>query len=383
MMKRTSNTASATTNGSSNTRKDSHKKYTTTSTTMMMLWTVMAFFLGCFVTATLILNVQLSSVDPQEQHRLVGATTSTNRVLSTMTANGPAAQTQQQLLRNTNEKDSLSQSVASSNVNIINDTGSILQGIRILVVLVAFDFSQIPHLEEVVDGYHDVCTAGAGRVDVHIHTTLPWPVPLLDLWNTRFPCPAFSVRIVIKPKHLRLHLVDCHRQTFYDHIDDYDLFIYSEDDIRVRPTTVASYLWETQRIQQAMHAIQNDNNKQSPSAADYNVGIVRYEYNYPANVVIDDNTRHATQNVTRVYWEHSGFKRPVWKSAIEPLSRQPSSFLTEQYVTMKNHHQGMFLATRELLLAWKERCDFHIASNRPGRGSQPTEGTQRVWYVLL
>ena len=86
--------------------------------------------------------------------------------------------------------------------------------------------------------------------------------------------------------------------------------------------------------------------------------------------------------MTRVYWEHSGFKRregakfPAWEGAVIPLKQEP---LQKDYITMKNHHQGMFLATRDLLLAWKERCEFHIATNRPGKGPQPTEGTQRVW----
>ena len=48
---------------------------------------------------------------------------------------------------------------------------------------------------------------------------------------------------------------------------------------------------------------------------------------------------------------------------------------------MANHHQGMFLATRDLLLAWKDRekCNFDVVKNRPGTNSQPAEGTQRVW----
>lgn len=62
------------------------------------------------------------------------------------------------------------------------------------------------------------------------------------------------------------------------------------------PRTVATYLSETQKV----------TDKLGPEkASDFNVGIVRYEYNYPSNIIIDDGTRHATQNVTRVYWEHS------------------------------------------------------------------------------
>jgi hypothetical protein len=50
-------------------------------------------------------------------------------------------------------------------------------------------------------------------------------------------------------------------------------------------------------------------------AVDFNVGIVQYEYNYPSNlVVMDDKTPHATENVTRIYWEHGQYPSilPMW-----------------------------------------------------------------------
>mmetsp|Transcript_28629 Transcript_28629/g.78638 ORF Transcript_28629/g.78638 Transcript_28629/m.78638 type:complete len:495 (+) Transcript_28629:356-1840(+) len=265
------------------------------------------------------------------------------------------------------------QSSSSSNIN--TTTAAVLENLRILVVLVAFDFSQLPHLEEVLDAYHDAAVAGA-TVDVHIHATVAYPVTLIDMWNDRFADAKFQVTIVLKPKSLRLHLVDCHRQTFYDNLQKYDLFVYSEDDIRVSPTVIASYVLETRNIERLLEQRQQQQQQQyKPS--DFNVGIVRYEYDYPSNVIIDDKTRHATQNVTRVYWEHSGFDRPdIVPNAVKQVDQPP---LSRDYVTMKNHHQGMYLATRALLQEWKERCQFDIATNRPGKGSQPTEGTQRVW----
>jgi hypothetical protein len=165
--------------------------------------------------------------------------------------------------------------------------------------------------------------------------------------------------------------VDCHRTLFYERLEQYDLFVYTEDDIRVTPSTVAAYLSETARVRQLVQGT-----KYKPS--DFNVGIVRYEYSYPPNVVIDDNTRHATVNVSRVYWEHSAFERPVVPNAVLEVNQPP---LAAEYVTMKNHHQGMFLATRELLVEWQDRkgCNFATIRDRPGRGFQPTEGTQRVW----
>jgi hypothetical protein len=212
-------------------------------------------------------------------------------------------------------------------------------------------------------------------VDVVIHSTVAYPVALIDLFNTRLlnACHGiFSMQIILKPPSMRLHLVDCHRDLFYEKIDEYDLFIYTEDDIRVTPKTVGAYLDETKRIQSIVGKKKSSN---------YNVGIVRYEYNFPSNTIINDKTRHATRNVTRVYWEHS---INVEKPFPDCADAVPSPPLDQTHVHMKNHHQGMFLATRFLLQEWKTRpgCEFDKVRNRPGmknRPSQPSEGTQRVW----
>lgn len=275
-----------------------------------------------------------------------------------------------------NQKISVSSSSSSSSStsltpNKSSSTKNILNGKNILVAIAAFDFSQIPHLEDVLDGYRDVCESGA-RVDVVIHTTVPWPVSLIDLLNTRLYCTIpdnFNVKISIHSPALRLHLVDLHRTLFYDQLEKYDLFVYTEDDIRVRPTTLAAYLEETNNIIDVVGEKDSSN---------YNVGIVRYELNFPTNVIIDDKTRHATQDVTRVYWEH--LAKPVFPKAV----RSTDGKLTDKYVSMGNAHQGMFIATRDLLKAWKVRngCQFDVVRDRPGmknKPSQPTEGTQRVW----
>jgi hypothetical protein len=252
---------------------------------------------------------------------------------------------------------------------------SILDGTRILIDIAAFDFSQLPHMEEVLDAYLDLCAAGA-KVDVYIHATVAYPVTLIDLLNSRLHCnnpsprAGFTVTVVLVSSNVRLHLVDFHRPLFYEHIDEYDLFVYTEDDIRVSPRTVAAYMAETERVRATVGP---------DEASDYNVGVTRYEYSFPTNLVIDDKTRHATQNVTRVYWEHS-WHPPIPKS-MDAVSQEP---FKRTHVHMKNHHQGMFLATRDLLKAWKDRpgCEFDKVKNRPGlkkQPSQPAEGTQRVW----
>jgi len=70
--------------------------------------------------------------------------------------------------------------------------------------------------------------------------------------------------------------------------------------------------------------------------------------------------------------------KPLLKAQQQQQHKQHT---IDHYVHMKNHHQGMFLATPQLLLAWKARpqCRFDLVTDRPGGHSQPSEGTQRVW----
>jgi len=253
----------------------------------------------------------------------------------------------------------------------ISSTNAILSDLRILIAIAAYDFSQMPHLEEVLDAYGDLCATGA-YVDVIIHATVPYPLVLIDLLNTRLRnCAShFSLKVILVSPTVRLHLVDLHRPMFYDKLEEYDLFIYTEDDIRISPKLIASYLTETKVLQDRIGY---------DASLNYNVGMVRYEYNFPSNVAMDDKTRHATQNVTRVYWEHS-YKSPAVPKVVDIVGKDGKSpQVLSEYVHMKNHHQGMFLATRDLLKAWKKKCQFNVVTDRPGGHSQPTEGTQRVW----
>lgn len=334
-----------------------------------LLIALFSFVLGCIVASTWVAHMQVTRMDAAAAVPL--PTTELRSLVASAAAHHHPSHN------------------STTTSNCPTGSNNILSNLRILVVLVAFDFSQQPHLEEVLEGYHDIaCQTGVQQLDVIIHATVAWPVTLIDMLSARllhasYPyCgDRFTITVSLQPKSLRLFLVDIHRTVFYERLDQYDLFLYSEDDIRVTPTTVATYWYETQQLRE----LTTSNHK-------YNIGIVRYEYNYPANVIIDDKTRHATVNVTRVYWEHSSSQRPVIGNTVHGLDassatqqqqqhkQQHTQAISDRYLTMQNHHQGMFLATRELLEAWRDdpQCRFDQARRRPGK-NQPTEGTQRVW----
>uniref|UniRef100_A0A7S1B812 Uncharacterized protein n=1 Tax=Corethron hystrix TaxID=216773 RepID=A0A7S1B812_9STRA len=266
--------------------------------------------------------------------------------------------------------------------------GGVLTGRNVLVAIASYDTSQLPHLEEVLASLRDVCEAGVNSIRVVIHTTFPYPVSWIDMINSRTRCwggvdsptsgeyaNRMQIEIEIVSPAIRLHLVDLHRPLFYkkENLEKYDVMIYLEDDIRVTPSLIAAYLLETKRLRKL--AGESD-------FSDYNIGIVRYEYNFPPDTTIDDNTRHLVKKATRVFWEHS--KRPVFPKAAKILPEDERKLLGDNYFHMSNHHQGMFMATPDLLREWAERegCNFDVVRDRPSKPDppyHPSEGTQRVW----
>ena len=59
----------------------------------------------------------------------------------------------------------------NSAATLPRSSSSILDGLRVLVTIASFDFMQLSHLEEVLDGFQDLCYAGA-YVDIVVYTTV-------------------------------------------------------------------------------------------------------------------------------------------------------------------------------------------------------------------
>ena len=101
---------------------------------------ILAFVLGCFCSATLILNAKLTTLEVAPS--LLG-------LLDAQSADGFVP----------HEFTGKASSYSS------------LQSIRILIAVAAYDFSQIPHLEELLDSYQDLCVTDASKVELVIHAT--------------------------------------------------------------------------------------------------------------------------------------------------------------------------------------------------------------------
>jgi len=207
-------------------------------------------------------------------------------------------------------------------------------GKKILIAIPSYGQKQFLFLQDMIDSFRDLCETGA-KVTMIIYTTEPYAVEQLHLLNSRtnscyHPQGDLHLHVKVKPPSLKLHFVDSHRKDFYDNINKYDLFVYSEDDHLIRPTHVIGYLYETARLRRIVGA---------DAFPNYSIGFLRYER---------DHDRAERHTFDQYEYENAGlhsFSNPA---------------LHDKYIGNRHMpHQGMFMATPEQLEAWKQRCNFH------------------------
>ena len=69
---------------------------------------------------------------------------------------------------------------------------------------------------------------------ISLRSQQQYPVALIDMLNDRMRCnnpspnAGLTMTVILKPSRVRLHLVDFHRELFYERIDQYDVFVYTE-----------------------------------------------------------------------------------------------------------------------------------------------------------
>ena len=136
---------------------------------------ITAFLFGLALASAFFLWHAIHSIEEVQQPASVASLglsplspVATNNVKSATDAVGSSSSTSGTIRKKTDNFNSRSDSVVK---NTVEDPSSILSGLRILVAIASFDFMQLAHLEEVLDGFQDVCYAGS-KVDIVIYTTV-------------------------------------------------------------------------------------------------------------------------------------------------------------------------------------------------------------------
>ena len=126
-----------------------------------------------------------------------------------------------------------------------------IEGKRILIAVASYGTDQFLYFQDLLGSIRDLCEYGT-QISVVTYSTLPFTPQTINLLNSRTRCRHpngnIDAKVIIQGAHLKEHFVDAHRKYFYDHLDEYDLFMYTEDDQNIRPMHFISYLDETQKL---------------------------------------------------------------------------------------------------------------------------------------
>ena len=260
-----------------------------------------------------------------------------------------------------------------------------LRNKKILVEVTTIGLFQYSLTEDLLDSFRDLCETGAA-VSLHIVTSNCDPNPKpgdpecplyerahdesteennysverLDQLNERLRCRdtdgSLDVSVHLVSPDWGKETINHHRRIFYENIDEgFDVFIHTEEDTLIRPTNILAFLEEMEVLRQRVG---------TDRLTDYSIGFMRYE-----NEVSRDDRR-------RVIWEFD------WEDKIEVLTNH--SGIEGRYFSTPGpfHHQGMFMATPEQLLAWKNRgpdCHFDKITREPAYHRERTGGAMNLY----
>lgn len=236
-------------------------------------------------------------------------------------------------------------------LDVPNNNTVTLDKQRILIAVASYKVKTYDKFEIMFDAYRDLCESGA-VVDLVVYTAKPWPLHVLQNLNARGTCRnangALNVSIRIKSKKWKEELVKFHRSLFYESLSDYDLFIYTEDDLLIRPAHVISFLDETRKLRDTVG---------DAHFTDYSIGFLRYEV---------QREKEKQRVVYEFKWELKS--RQAFDD--QHVIHVPDSNQT-YFNGGSSGHQGMYMATPRQLLAWKDRlpnCHFSNVSADQGGG---------------
>jgi len=233
-------------------------------------------------------------------------------------------------------------------------SGQSMWGLRILYVVPMYDFKQYRHTETMMDSGRDLCEAGA-KVSMIIQTTVEIIESMRKTFEQRLYCanPAgsFDFEIENYDPEVKHRLSHKHRKVMYDRLDDYDIFIYSEDDMHVRPFHVALFLEETRILENAFP----DMYSKDYTGTRYIISNIRWESAFDVEDLKEKRAANerlmkikTLDDSSRVYWENFMKQYGVTEVAAG----------LGPYVTMKTFHTAMWILTKKQMLALQELCHF-------------------------
>ena len=229
---------------------------------------------------------------------------------------------------------------------------------KVLTTLLAFNSINNEYLFRVLENYKLLCELGFA-VTAIIHTADVWTDGELQTLQQNFICQnSFIINIEVYNKDIKLSLANQHRYNVIKEQDNYNLFIYQEDDMNLTPYHILSYLNHSTFFENSAsvnHSYTSDN---SSDIILPQLGFLRYElFDEPG---VDSSTLTITETAVDGTVSMSSQQKQLKYLCDMPTQRfsltciDDVPFLVDEY----NPHQALWILTQKQLKQLDKSCNF-------------------------
>jgi hypothetical protein len=154
---------------------------------------------------------------------------------------------------------------------VLNYPGPNTVNNKLMGLLLSYDLCHIDPLILIVNEYTSMCEGGWNATMV-LFTTADWTPKLRRYMKYKSYCYRIQnfidIRYELYDKNVSINLGSFHRKYIEKVIDNYDMFIYHEDDIVIKHTHIAAYLYDTKKLHYS--------NPEKSMLYDHTIGFQRY-----------------------------------------------------------------------------------------------------------
>lgn len=220
-------------------------------------------------------------------------------------------------------------------------------GKRVLGIIVAFEFTRSDPLMLMLNEYRSMCEGGWDPTVLFL-TAVKLSASTKRFFEQKVYCyrtaSAVPVRYAVYPRTIGYMLAEQARKEVKKRLDDFDVFIYQEEDMIVTYAHLVAYEAETRQLVQLLGegALQN-----------YSIGFQRYcrtlkHPSEPRQRVFSEK-----ELLFKEYLDEFPFFRPVC------LADRPYLQATDCKTSwLANPHQAVWILTRQQLGQLEQRCGF-------------------------
>jgi hypothetical protein len=229
-------------------------------------------------------------------------------------------------------------SAFNSSILLENFPTSHTQNNRVIGFILAFNWYHIDPIIYILNEYVSMCEAGWDPTIVFF-TTVHWSEAMHRYMRQKSYCyfkhASVNIRVSEHNASLGIGLGAEHRKYLGSVVNDFDVFIYHEDDILVKSSHLHAYLFETKRL----HQLLPENGLWENC-----IGFQRFRRLFRGN------------DINMPYGEQDVFEQELLE---EMPQFNPICIEDQPYIQVQgNIHQAMWIFTRQQVLMLQEKCSF-------------------------